>query len=677
MQPEQTEASLLTSLTRRDAIQLGVAVGALASAPAALADTVKPDGLTFASGADVLTRAARPALAWRFAGDAAWQVTPAERFTGLAAAHGRTTFGTRFGPLSADLAVTGSAPVWTFAGTLANHGNRPVELQRFDYVAGTPAQPIRFLAPQGLNGAEHAAPGDAIAPRNAAFGKLWNGMGVHWGTAPDPVWDEPDWALSRDVGIFASGWNAPGWNAAFTGPGVAFGEIGLNTGPRPRLFVGQLLDGITLNPGEHRTLERATLRYGDWQHAIQSWAEDVAREILPRPQTPAPAGFCSWYQFASNITDAEFEQAAREVAALPVPPGGRLVQVDDGWQNAVGDWTVNAKFAARWPALPGAIRAQGSVPGTYLAPLLVAETLPVARDHPEWVQRDADGKPAIRFAGLGGPARLALDPASPAAQAHMRLPFERARAEGWDYIKIDFTYPIAASRTGVRRGTTFELQRDLYRLFRDASGPAMRLNACVGEPARYAVGTVDACRLYGDIGTDWKTVRENLVPLLIHAPVGGRWFAADPDVFYMRREHNALGDEENWLLTGSIGLIGGLFLTSDLPSQWSTHARGRVARFWSAQGPRAPVSQRIVFSADGVPLAYRVSYADGAPAHRVGLYNWTDAPLDTHAAFGKLGLPPSLCLAPTSDSGMAIVGGALTVAAQPPRSIRIADLALA
>ena len=69
-------------------------------------------------------------------------------------------------------------------------------------------------------------------------------------------------------------------------------------------------------------------------------------------------------------------------------------------------------------------------------------------------------------------------------RAHSCTNRSSARAKGWDYVKVDFTYLIAASRAGRGHRTTFELQRDLYRLFCDASGPAMRLNACVGEPAR-------------------------------------------------------------------------------------------------------------------------------------------------------------------------------------------------
>ena len=668
----------MTTVTRRDALQLGVAAGAFGTSAAAPADIAGADGFTFAVGQAVLTRGARPVLVWRYAGEAAWRVTFADRLAPLATAPGRVQVRASLGAVIADLAVAGAAPAWTFAGTLANRGARAVELQRFDYFVGAPADAaLGLIAPQALQGATFSPPGARAEPRNAGFGKLWNGMGVHWGTAPDPVWDAADWALSRDLGVFAPGWNGPAWTAAFTGPGLAFGEVGLNTGARPRLFVGQLLDGITLAPGARRELERATLRYGDWQNAVERWAVDVARAVPPRPQTPAPVGFCSWYQFGGNVTDADFEQAAREVATLPAPPGGRLVQVDDGWQQAVGDWTVNAKFAARWAALPAAIRAQGSIPGSYLAPLLVAETLPVAHDHPDWFQREGDGRPAVRFANPGGPARLALDPERPGARAHMHAPFERARAEGWDYIKVDFTYPIAASRVGVRMQTSFEAQRDLYRLFRDAAGPAMRLNACVGEPARYVVGAVDACRLYGDIGANWATVRENLVPLLIHAPVGGRWFQADPDVFYMRRAKNALSDEENWLLTGSIGLIGGLFLTSDLPSQWSADARARVARFWNVDGPRAPVTQRILFAADGAPIAYRVTYAGGAPAHRVALYNWTDAPMTTRASLAELGLPAGVALGPASDAGMATGRGVLTVPTHPPHAIRIADFVTA
>jgi len=203
----------------------------------------------------------------------------------------------------------------------------------------------------------------------------------------------------------------------------------------------------------------------------------------------------------------------------------------------------------------------------------------------------------------------------------------------------------------------------------------MHINSCVGEPARYSIGLVDACRIFGDVGTKWATVQGNLLPLLLHSITGRRWYNADPDVFYMRQVKTSLTDEENWLLTGSIGLMGGLFLTSDFPSQWSEPSRARIARFWNAEGPRTPVSQHIVFGADGTPLAYRVSYAEGAVRHRIGIYNWADEARDTEVSLSAAGIPPGarLSLAPGGE-GLMLAENKISVKAQPPHSLRIADL---
>ena len=673
----------MTSFSRRDTLAAGAATALLVTAGNAKSSPLlSQSGLCLRDGSAVLVENSFPALVWRPVGEGKWRITRATGFFDIATVDKTIFFSAQFGDVLAKLAIETSGNRWLFSGSLTHNGDKPIELQRFDYLTGLPADGrLGLLAPQSLQGSVFSKPGASASPRNMAFAQMWSGMGVHWGTAPDPVWDEADWSLSRDIGIFTEGWEKPGWTAAFVGPGRAFGEVGLNTGRSKRLFVGQLLDGIFFEGGNVRELERCTLSYGDWQQAIARWVEDVARATAPRKPQQSLAGFCSWYQFYSDVTPAIVENAASQVAAMPTPRTGRLVQIDDGWQKAVGDWTQNDRFKD-WPKLAGSIKARGLVPGTYLAPCLVHETLPVVKDHPDWFQRDENGAPAVRFANDDRP-RLAFNPDHPFAQDYMRKGFEGARADGWEYIKVDFTYPVAANRTRdsyqnygaqSRQLTTFESQQNLYRLFREASGPDMLLNACVGEPARYAIGTVDACRLYGDIGTKWATVRENLVPLLLHAPVGGRWFTADPDVFYMRREKNDLSDEENWLLSGSIGLMGGLFLTSDLPSQWSAEARKKVGRFWNEEGVRTPTSQQIAFSVEGVPLAYRVSYTEGRTRHRVGLYNWSDTAAANAVGLAALGLPPGLALGPDSDNGMAIRGGALTVAAQPPHSIRIADI---
>ena len=101
----------------------------------------------------------------------------------------------------------------------------------------------------------------------------------------------------------------------------------------------------------------------------------------------------------------------------------------------------------------------------------------------------------------------------PEVRAFIRNIFERFRAEGWKYFKIDFTYSVTAARVAYdRKKTVFQTLRDMNALFREAVGPDVFLNACIGSPSRYALGHVDITRLGGDIASCRLASRLMLLP---------------------------------------------------------------------------------------------------------------------------------------------------------------------
>lgn len=255
-----------------------------------------------------------------------------------------------------------------------------------------------------------------------------------------------------------------------------------------------LLDNILLEPGETRRLENALLYCGDWQEGMKQWALECAREFkVPAPKPPL-VGYCSWYQRGHAVQVKDLMRAADEMKDYPTPPGGKTVQVDDGWQIKPGNWFPNEKFAADWKSLPDRIRQAGCLPGMYLVPTAMHESNPLVKKHPEWLQRMPNGEFAVHFANWGGKTYF-LEMDHPEVKEFMRTLFKRARDEGWGYIKIDFTYGFSTARAAYdRKKTSFESQRDLYALFREAAGPKMLLNACVGEPARYALGLTEVTR---------------------------------------------------------------------------------------------------------------------------------------------------------------------------------------
>ena len=634
-----------------------------------------------------------PFLAWRVPGEPGWQQTQPVALTVLTNTPDSLRFTARFAGLEAMISARRvDAVSWTFSGQLTNRGSMAVELARFHYLHGTVNQdnakqkPVAFLD----IGGHLTLPADTLPAPRQALEKLWQTMDVSWPRLPDPIHDAPNWATSVDVGILIPAYDRPGWFMGFTGPGTAFGEVGFRTGISPSTFyAGTLLDNVRLEPGQSRLLETFRVSYGDWQDNLRRWADACARSAnVPKPAPSPLVGYCSWYQFGPGISTAIINRAIAEIGTLPVPPGGRVLQLDDGFERMPADWRPNERFGAAWATLPARIAKTGSIPGLWVAPTTVHGTHPFLREHPDWLQRLPTGERAISFMNWSGynhaktpdeQKTYYLDPDHPDVQTFVSQIFTNLKQQGWRYLKIDFTYPVSTARVAYdRHKTSFETQRDLYARIRQVSGPDLLLNACIGDLGRYALGSVQIARIGGDIGTHWPTVRGNLRALLMGIPTNGLWWQADPDVFYLRRERNALTDDENYLLTGSIGLMGGLLLTSDFPSQWSASARKKLGPFWNTDGPRVPARHRILYSPAGDPLAYLVTYNDGKqPRHRLGIYNWTDASTDVTVSLSAVGLKPGRGWRVVPLAGNepgSLQNGVLQSQRQPAHSLRIFDL---
>jgi len=296
------------------------------------------------------------------------------------------------------------------------------------------------------------------------------------------------------------------------------------------------------------------------------------------------------------------------------------------------------------------------------------------REHGDWLQRLPSGEPAVWLDNWG--RTYFLEPDHPEARAWIHALLRRFSTEGWKYLKLDFTYVITSARSACdAKKTRFRTLRDLYALIRDAVGPGVLINACIGTPSRYALGYADSARLGADMTHDFGAVQSLVQQILTRTGTHGVWWQGDPDCFAMFSSR--LSEEERRVLTGTIGLFGGLFLTADLPSQWNADETEFVRRFWSPAGPRTPRSHYVVWSAGGEVTAYRVSHGDTrSPAHGIGLYNWSEAPRDTGVRLSDTHLDPShLRLTPESTAaGATLSDGMIRIPGQPPHSLRIVGL---
>ncbi len=640
--------------------------------------------------------AGRPYAAWRRVGDPTFTESLA---TAISCRHddGRCWTGScDLGPLRLFCTLRLDASGARLSGHIQNTEQETVEIARVHCLHGTVGEPdVGLLCLGGPDRAQLVKPGARVPSFSERTEAGYAKAGVVRKNLTEPIHATPNWSVSEDSAVLTEAWDKPGWFIGAIGPGTAFGEIGVKTDEEAlRFFAGVFLEGIRLQPGQTRPLERLRLRFGDWQEGIRGWARDCASEMGARPLLHPPVGYCSWYQCHADVTENDILAAAEQISQEPLPPGGILVQLDDGFQKMPGDWRPNERFKNHWQELPDVIAAGGSVPGLWLAPALMHETHPTVQEHPDWVQRTPDGTPATSWANWGwvtDPERkLSKDQASrtyfldvdhPDVQAFMRNIIADAIRQGWKYLKLDFTNRIASGRVKTANRTSFESYRELYRLFREAAGAGVTINACIGCPGRFALGFADAARLGGDIGANWATVQKNLRPLLLSVHTNGVWWAVDPDVWFMRGENCGLTRNERFLLTGTIGMMGGLFLTSDFPEQWDDEVREDLHPFWSESRPQPPRRHEVIFNADGTIRAYVVERSKTEAW--IGLYNWKDEADDIELPLEKLDCENrsfsdaevTRCIARSADDGaVSLENGCLHSRAQPAHSLRIAAL---
>ena len=569
-------------------------------------------------------------------------------------------------------------------GELRNHSAQAIELARFHYLDGqVPNRALNLLNQSG----HLTLPTATSAPYKESQESRWSRMGVNWPRLAEPMHMRPNIAFSTDVGGLTTDLNSPGFFFGFTGPGTAFGEIGIRTQePVTPFYLAVVLDAVLLKPSESRRLEEAVVSFGDPQDEMRNWILACRDALGPARVRPPLVGYCSWYQLGQGVKPADIRKAIDEFAAFPAPPGGRTIQIDDGFQVMPGDWSGRGEWKTALPKMAAEIEAKGFIPGLWVAPTAIHASHSIVREHPEWLQRDASGKPCMRFSNWKnfGPKNqdggtYFLEPDHPQAREFIRTTLRNLRAQGWRYIKIDFAYTVCDNRVKYDRSqTTFQSLRSQWQLFREALGEDAEINACIGGMWRYTIGVVDVQRLGGDIGSKPERMRKNLAEMMLRTHINGVWYQADPDVYYMRKQKSELNFEQSHLLTATQGLLGAAFLTSDFSSQWDAPANAVVRRYWNERGPQVPVAMRIRLTSGGLPEVLVVAY--DRQHYALGLYNWADRPHDVSIRLADLHIPDAAGFIARLDSAgqepVTLRDGLLTITGQPSDSLRIVHLEL-
>ena len=455
--------------------------------------------------------------------------------------------------------------------------------------------------------------------------------------------------------------------AGFTSTARQFGQMYTCTRrDAEALMLVTQVDGIRLDPGETCESEWAYLQFITLPNPepTADFVQAVSRQMkVHLRSSPPPLMWTHWYHFYHKVNENIILQNIDAMVKLRQELPIQVVELDDGYQTAWGDWTTtNSKFPHGLEQLAGQITAQGFTPGLWLAPLVVHGKSELAREHPDWLLRDQRGKPIS--AGMFYFMLLhALDPSHPQVLEHLyQLVDTLVHRWGYGMLKIDFLN--AAALPGKRYNpklTRAESLRLVLEAIRQAAGENTFLHAS-GCPFGPAVGLVDAMRIGPDTAPYWEpsfhwlkwaspflkrnpsmpSLRNALRHTLNLSTLHQRWWWNDPDCLLVRERSTHLSPAEVQSAVTLVGLSGGMLATSDDLRKLSPERLRWVSLLVPNLGLRGIA--RDSFAHD-MPAIYQVEISsDGMPDQSwnlVGLFNWHDRKAACRLRLDELGFATS------------------------------------
>lgn len=471
-----------------------------------------------------------------------------------------------------------------------------------------------------------------------------------------------------------------------------FGSLKTHFNPSPGLRVWANGDQTPLPPGEIITTDPLLVTFVDLDQAepLNPYLQAVAREHEIQSEEPVPVGWCSWYQFYTDITEENIVSNLDAVIdlqpTLPLP----LFQIDDGYETYPGDWfDFDPAFPQGVKPLVEKATNADLTPGIWLAPYIVHPKANLVKAHPDWLLRDASGK-LVTAGFVWNTFTYALDLTHPEALAYTCEVIHTAVEDwGFRYLKLDFLY--AAALNGVYQNpslTRAQVLRKGLEALRKAAGPDVTMLAC-GCPLGSALGLFEAMRISADVSGRWQPHFPPISPLLqkephmpsarnafhnilTRAPLHRHWWINDPDCLLVRPD-TTLTLAEVQSLTSVIGLTGGSVLVSDdLPALPADRLR-------LAQLLLPVIDQRArvmdLFSAQ-TPACLRVDLTGPAgPWRLLAKFNWADQPADLSFSLDEFGLPETsvwwLREFWTGTTGQMAANLPFTFEAVPPHGMRV------
>lgn len=293
-------------------------------------------------------------------------------------------------------------------------------------------------------------------------------------------------------------------------------------------------------------------------HAVLTPASPVDLERLSA--AAAPVGWSSRSALEGHVTEddviANLELCARTFDRRHF----RLIQVDDGYERAAGDWETNVRFphGHRW--LTDRIHAHGLQAGLWLAPFAVSEASGVPATHAAWLLRQERTPIVFATRDAWGGRVFGLDGAHTGVQEWLfELGRRVVRDWGYDYVKADLLGLACHGDAHAGGLTQAEAYRRGLAALRDGLGADTYLLGA-DAPLQHGAGLVSGMRIGPDVSPTWGSIQSGARAAAHRAYYHRGTWINDPDCLVVRPP---LEEKEARVWTSVVALSGGATILAD------------------------------------------------------------------------------------------------------------------
>lgn len=300
---------------------------------------------------------------------------------------------------------------------------------------------------------------------------------------------------------------------------------------------------------------------------------------IGKPTVKQCTGWTSWYNYYTGITEEIIIDNLEAFSSRSIPID--IFQIDDGYQDAVGDWLIiNEKFPRGMKFIADSIKGRGYKAGLWLAPFICEKRSRLYKEHNSWLLRHENGEPVKAGFNPGWSGTFyVLDFYNRSVRDYLKAVFDTVLEEwGFEMVKLDFLY--AAALLPRKYKTRGQIMHEAMKFIREIVEDRIILGC--GVPLGPSFGLVDYCRIGSDVALKWEdkllrslNYRERVSTInSLRSTIGRRHlngypFYNDPDVFILREKNNTLTKEQRNTLCILNLIFGGLVFTSDNIDEYS------------------------------------------------------------------------------------------------------------